>query len=76
MRHLTQLFIRSIARYNNHVAGAQQAGELKELLDNKTLLGVQGAYYYNTMFGPIGATLGYSIHTKEPYFYLNIGYEF
>ena len=58
------------------VAGAQQAGKLKELLDNKTLLGVQGAYYYNTMFGPIGATLGYSNHTKEPYFYLNIGYEF
>jgi NTE family protein len=58
------------------VAGAQQAGKLKELLDNKTLLGVQAAYYYNTMFGPIGATIGYSNHTKEPYFYLNIGYEF
>ena len=58
------------------VAGAQQAGKLKELLDNKTLLGVQGAYYYNTMFGPVGAALGYSNHTNKPYFYLNIGYEF
>ena len=58
------------------VAGAQQASKLKELLDNKTLLGVQTAYYYNTMFGPVGAALGYSNHTKKPYFYLNIGYEF
>ncbi|MBR7019021.1 MAG: patatin-like phospholipase family protein [Prevotella sp.] len=58
------------------VAGAQHADHLKELTDNHTLLGVQAAYYYNTMFGPIGATLGYSNRTKEPYFYLNIGYEF
>lgn len=58
------------------VAGAQQADKTKELLDNRTLLGVQAAYYYNTMFGPVGATLGYSNRTKEPYFYLNLGYEF
>ena len=58
------------------VAGAQQAKKTKELLDRRTLLGVQAAYYYNTMFGPVGATLGYSNRTKEPYFYLNIGYEF
>ena len=58
------------------VAGAQQADHLKELADHRTLLGVQAAYYYNTMFGPIGATIGYSNRTKEPYFYLNIGYEF
>ena len=58
------------------VAGAQQADHLKEIIDHRTLLGVQAAYYYNTMFGPIGATLGYSNRTKEPYFYLNIGYEF
>ena len=58
------------------VAGAQQARKLKDLPDNKTLLGVQAAYYYNTMFGPVGATFGYSNHTKEPYFYINLGYEF
>lgn len=76
----TQLQAQQRIGSNNYVllrvVGAQQAGKLKELLDNKTLLGVQGGYYYNTMFGPIGATLGYSNHTKEPYFYLNIGYEF
>ena len=58
------------------MAGAQKAAKVKELLDYRTLLGVQGAFYYNTMFGPVGATLGYSNRTKKPYFYLNLGYEF
>jgi NTE family protein len=49
---------------------------MKELLDHGTLLGVQAAYFYNTMFGPVGATLGYSNRTKEPYIYVNLGYEF
>ena len=65
---------------NNYVllrlSGAQQAGKVKELLDRRTLLGGQIAYYYNTIVGPIGATLGYSNRTKKPYFYLNLGYEF
>ncbi len=58
------------------LAGAQQAEKLKEIFDHTTLFGVQAAYYYKTMFGPLGATFGYSNRTKEPYFYLNLGYEF
>jgi NTE family protein len=58
------------------VTGAQQANEVKNLLDYSTLLGGQIAYYYNTIFGPLGASLGYSNHTKEPYFFVNLGYEF
>ena len=58
------------------VVGAQQANMFKELFDSRTMLGVQAAYYYNTMFGPVGATFGYSNHTKKPYFFLNLGYEF
>ena len=58
------------------LAGAQEANKAKEIFDNGTLLGVQGAYYYNTIFGPVGATLGYSNRTKSPYLYLNLGYEF
>jgi NTE family protein len=65
---------------NNYVllrlAGAQQASDLKELFDYRTMLGIQGAYYYNTMFGPVGATLGYSNYTKKVYFFINLGYEF
>ena len=58
------------------MAGAQHANRLKELLDYRTLLGGQIAYYYNTIVGPVGATLGYSNRTKKPYFFLNLGYEF
>ena len=58
------------------VAAAQKSQELKELFDYRTMLGVQGAVYYNTMFGPAGLTVGYSNRTKSPHFYLNLGYEF
>ena len=46
------------------VAAAQKSAELKQLLDYRTLIGCQIAYYYNTIAGPVGATLGYSNHTK------------
>ena len=58
------------------IAGGQHSDKLKELFDHRTLLGVQAAYYYNTMFGPLGATIGYSNRAKKPYFYLNLRYEF
>ena len=58
------------------VACAQNSDKVNTLLDRRTLIGVQGAYYYNTMFGPLGASLGYSNRTKEVYFYINLGYEF
>ena len=58
------------------VAAAQLSNSIKNLLDNRTLIGGQIAYYYNTMFGPLGATVGYSNRTKEPYFYVNLGFEF
>lgn len=58
------------------LAGAQQADKPSRLLDRRTLLGAQAAYFFNTMFGPVGAVAGYSNRTKKPYFYLNLGYEF
>ena len=65
---------------NNYVllrmSGAQQSDKIKNIFNYRTLLGIQAAYYYNTMFGPVGATIGYSNHTKKPYFFLNLGYEF
>jgi NTE family protein len=76
----TQLQAQQRIGNNNYVllrvAGAQQADAVRDLLDSKTLLGIQAAYYYNTMFGPVGATIGYSSRTTKPYFYLNLGYEF
>ena len=66
---------------NNHyillrASGGQQADELENIFDNKTLIGSQLAYYFNTMFGPVGASLGYSNRTNKTYFYLNLGFEF
>ena len=58
------------------VAAAQNSYKLEDLFKSKMMLGGQLAYYYNSMFGPLGATLGYSNHTKTPYFYINLGYEF
>lgn len=65
---------------NNYVlltfAGGQQAPSLNELFDYGTLIGAQLAYYYNTIAGPLGASLGYSNRTREVYFTVNLGYEF
>lgn len=55
---------------------AEQADKPHNLFDNKILVGCQVAYFYNTVFGPLGATLGWSNHTNTPYFYINLGYEF
>ena len=58
------------------VAAGQHAEDASELFDHSTMIGVQAAYYYKTIIGPVGATLGYSNHTKKGYFFINLGYEF
>ncbi len=58
------------------VAAGQQGDKFTEIFDNKTLIGGQIAYYYNTIVGPLGASLGYSNHTKKLHFMLNLGFEF
>ena len=58
------------------VAGAQYAEKTAQLLDHHTLFGVQAAYYYDTMFGPAGITIGSSNRTEKPYVFLNLGFEF
>ena len=40
------------------------------------MFGAQIGYSYSTIFGPIDARLGYSTHTRAPYFFLNIGHRF
>ena len=71
-----QLHIGSSSYFLLRASAAQQATHLKELMDYHTLLGGQVAYYYNTPFGPAGATFGYSNRTKSPYLFVNLGYEF
>ena len=58
------------------LAAAQSAETLDDLFSRKTGLGGQLAIYYKTMFGPVGASLGYSNVTKKPNLYINLGYVF
>jgi len=57
-------------------AAGQQAMKIGELMDSRTLLGGSFSYYYNAVFGPLGASVGYSNKTRGPYFYINLGYVF
>ena len=58
------------------VAAGQNADALKNLLDYRTMLGFSAGYYYNTMFGPLGATLSYCNITKKANFFINLGFVF
>ena len=55
---------------------AQHADKFSKILDEKTTIGVQATYCYNSLLGPVGASLGYSNLTKRVNFYINFGYEF
>ena len=58
------------------VAAAQHADKLRDMLKRRTLTGCELAYFYDSMFGPLGASLGYSSKTREAYFHINLGYQF
>ena len=55
---------------------AQDSDEYKDLFKDKLMFGTSLSYYYNALSGPVGMSLGYSSVTKEPYFYINLGYVF
>ncbi len=58
------------------VVAAQHNEKLRDILKRRTLTGCELAYFYDSMFGPLGASLGYSSKTREAYFYINLGYQF
>ena len=58
------------------VAAGQDAPVFKDLLRHKTMLGASASYYLNTMFGPLGASIGYSNLTKKFYYFINLGFVF
>ena len=58
----------SVAEHNETMA---------DLFKRKPIWGVQAAYYYNSrVLGPLGASLGWSSHTRKVYFFLSLGYDF
>lgn len=58
------------------VAAAQHADKLRKLLKNGPTMGFEAAYYYDSLFGPLGATIGYSDLTRGVNFYINLGFRF
>lgn len=58
------------------VSVAQQSNGLGDLFKTGTLWGLQAGYYYNTIFGPLGADIGYSNKSRKLYFFVNLGFEF
>ena len=54
----------------------QQADKTRRLLDRTPLLGWQLAYFYRTLLGPVGASLGYSNKSRGADFFINLGFEF
>lgn len=50
--------------------------KLKDVFDNRKLIGGSISYGYNSLFGPLEASLNYSNRTRRIGFYLNIGYKF
>lgn len=65
---------------NNYVmlkiTGAQHAEKLRGLLDRGPMMGYQASYYYNSMLGPLGASLGFASKTNQFYFHINLGFVF
>ena len=50
--------------------------ELSTLIDLPNMRGATLAYFYNTYFGPVGATLGYNNLHRKPVLYINLGHRF
>lgn len=65
---------------NNYVsltaAAGQQSDKLKNFFDGSTIYGVAATYAYDSLFGPLEGSIGYSTKSKELYIYVNLGFEF
>lgn len=58
------------------VAVGEHSGKFNELFDEKLLFGVEAAYYYRTILGPVGGSLGWSNRTNCLNAYVNLGFDF
>ena len=75
-----QLNVQQRIATNNYIVAkasvAQQGNGFGNMFKTGTLWGLQAGYYYNTIFGPLGADIGYSNKSRQFYFFLNLGFEF
>lgn len=49
---------------------------LKDVFCYLPYLGAQIGYTYTSLFGPLGASLGWSTRTHKPHFYISLGFDF
>ena len=75
-----QLLLRKRLSDNNYISFTVNVGEnerqFKKLFTHTPIYGLSLSYDYNSIIGPVGASLSYSDVTKSPYLFINIGYEF
>jgi NTE family protein len=57
-------------------ATAIHSDQFNGLFSVPSIVGAQLGYSYHTFFGPIDLRLGYSNHTREAYFFINLGHRF
>ena len=58
------------------IVAGQDADKTEDILKHQTMVGTQLSYYYNSIFGPLGGSIGYSNLTKRFYYYINLGFVF
>ena len=52
------------------IVAGQDADKTEDILKHQTMVGTQLSYYYNSIFGPLGGSIGYSNLTKRFYYYI------
>ena len=57
-------------------AWSQHDDHLADILRHSGDWGVQAAYCYRTMFGPLGASLGWASEQRDLSLMINLGFEF
>ena len=62
--------------FNFTVSSGLVSDKIKEIFSDSPIFGFRASYFYNSIIGPVGASLGYSTRTHELYLFVNIGYEF
>lgn len=50
--------------------------KMDDIFDHSLRVGVQAAYYYQSIAGPLGGSIGWTTKTKQPNFYINLGFVF
>ena len=65
---------------NNYIVArfalALDSNKMRSILDHKLNYGLSVGWYYDSLFGPVGASLGYSNITESADLYVNIGFVF